>query len=165
MQPFVGQLMLTSFNFAPKNWQQCNGQIVSISANQALFSLLGTFYGGNGIQTFALPNLQGRTPIGFNNVYSIGQAAGEQSHTLTPSEVPGHTHQLSAATVGGNSQDPAAALPAGGSANIFVPPSNAANMIAGTLPPFGGSQPHENRQPFLVMNWCISLFGIYPPHS
>jgi microcystin-dependent protein len=162
MEPYVGQLMLASFNFAPRNWLQCNGQILPISSYQALFSLFGTIYGGNGVNNFMLPNLQGSTPIGFGNNYSIGQSGGEASHVLLSSEVPGHTHQLNAATSGGATIEPSKAMPAGQGTNIFVTPSSNVNMNAGTLPPFGGSQPHENRQPFLVMNWCISLSGIYP---
>jgi microcystin-dependent protein len=165
MEPFVGQLMLASFNFAPRNWLQCNGQILSISNYQALFALLGTFYGGNGVQTFQLPNLQGATPIGFDNSYNIGQSGGTPSYTLQTSEVPPHTHQLSAASSGGTIDAPDKALPAGGGVNIFMPLASNVNMNNGTLPPFGGSQPHENRQPFLVMNWCISLSGIFPSRN
>lgn len=162
MEPFVGQLMLASFGFAPRNWLQCNGQTLPIGSYQALFSLLGTYYGGNGINNFMLPNLQGSTPIGFGNGYSIGQAGGEAAHTLLSSEVPGHTHQLNAALSGGVVSEPDRALPAGQGANIFVAPSSSVNMAAATLPAFGGGQPHENRQPYVVMNWCISLTGIFP---
>lgn len=165
MEPFVGQLMLASFNFAPRNWLQCNGQTLPINSYQALFALLGTYYGGNGINNFVLPNLQGSTPIGFGNGYNIGQSGGEPSHTLQPAEVPPHTHQLSAATSGGAVDAPDKALPAGGGANIFMPLSSNVNMIAGTLPPFGGGQAHENRQPYIVMNWCISLSGIFPSRN
>jgi microcystin-dependent protein len=165
MEPFVGQLMLTSFNFAPRNWLQCNGQTLPISTYQALFSLLGTFYGGNGINTFMLPNLQGSVPIGFGSNNPIGQSGGEAAHTLQITEVPPHTHQLNAATSGGAVVEASNALPAGLGAAIFVTPSSNANMNAGTLPGLGGSQPHENRQPYLVMNWCISLLGIYPSRN
>jgi microcystin-dependent protein len=165
MEAFVGQLMLASFNFAPRGWLQCNGQTLSISNYQALFALLGTYYGGNGIQTFQVPNLQGATPIGFGSNYNIGQSGGTPSHTLTTLEVPPHTHQLSAATSGASTDSPDKALPAGGGANIFMPLTSNANMNIATLPAFGGSQPHENRQPFLVMNWCISLSGIFPSRN
>jgi len=165
MQPFMGQLILASFNFAPRNWMQCNGQTLAINSYQALFSLLGVNYGGNGINTFMLPNLQGRTPIGYGSNYSIGASGGEESHTLLAAEVPSHTHQLNAATSGGNTDAANGALPAGGGPSIFVPPPSNANMNAGTLPAFGGSLPHENRQPYLVMNWCISLYGIFPSRN
>lgn len=170
MTPFVGQLMLASFSFAPRNWLQCNGQLLAISTNQPLFSLLGTYYGGNGVNNFGLPNLQGASPIGYGNSlsgtsYPIGQAGGEAGHTLIAIEVPSHTHQLYAATSGGSTTEPGAALPAGQGPNIFVAPGGNVNMNAPTLPPFGGSQPHENRQPYLVMNWCISLSGIFPSRN
>jgi microcystin-dependent protein len=165
MEAFVGQLMLASFNFAPRNWLQCNGQTLPISSYQALFSLLGTYYGGSGVNNFMLPNLQGSTPIGFSDVYSIGQSGGEATHILQSTEVPGHTHQLSAATSGGTVTEPNKALPAGQGPNIFVAPSSNVNMNGSTLPPFGGGQAHENRQPYIVMNWCISLSGIYPSRN
>jgi microcystin-dependent protein len=169
MTPFVGQLMLASFNFAPRNWLPCNGQTLPISSYQPLFSLLGTFYGGNGVNNFMLPNLQGATPIGFGNSssgnYNIGQAGGEAGHILQTTEVPSHTHQLNAASSGGSTIDPGRALPAGQGPNIFVAPGSNINMNAATLPAFGGGQAHENRQPFLVMNWCISLSGIFPSRS
>jgi microcystin-dependent protein len=132
---------------------------------QALFSLLGTYYGGNGINNFMLPNLQGSTPIGFGNGYGMGQSGGEATHILHSTEVPGHTHQLNAATSGGTVDEPGRALLAGQGPNIFVAPSNVVTMSAGTLPPYGGGQGHENRQPYIVMNWCISLSGIFPTRN
>jgi len=162
--PFVGQLLLASFNFAPKGYSLCNGQLLAINQNQALFSLLGTTFGGNGIQNFALPNLQGAAAVGVGNGIGYGQVGGEPSHTLSIVEVPNHTHQLSAAG-GADFPKPAAALIAGGSGTIFTPASNLTAMNSASLGQTGGSQPHENRQPFLVMNWCIALSGIFPSRN
>jgi microcystin-dependent protein len=162
--PFVAQLLLASFNFAPKGYALCNGQFLPINQNQALFSLLGTTYGGNGVQNFALPNLQGATSVGVGNGIGWGQVGGEPSHTLSISEVPIHTHQLSAAG-GANLAKPAGALIASGSGTIYTPASNLTAMNAASLGQTGGGQPHENRQPYLVMNWCIALTGIFPSRN
>jgi microcystin-dependent protein len=161
---FLGQLILAPFGFAPRGWAQCNGQIMAINQNQALFALLGTFFGGNGVQTFALPNLQGRTPIGMNDAFPIGANGGEAQHTLTQSEVPSHSHNLQAATTGANGNSPTGAILAGGGANIFVPSANLKAMFPQNLATVGG-QFHENRQPYLVMNWCIALTGIFPSRN
>jgi microcystin-dependent protein len=164
MTPFLGQLMLASWNYTTTGWAMCNGQILGINSNQALFSLLGTTYGGNGIQNFALPNLQGRTPVGFGNGFALGQVAGEEVHFLLPNEVPAHTHPLMAGP-GANLTKPAGALVAGGGASLFTAASNPVALNAQSLGNSGGSQPHENRQPFLVMNWCIALSGIFPSQN
>jgi microcystin-dependent protein len=156
--------MLASFNFAPKGWALANGQTLAINQNAALFSLLGTFYGGNGTQTFALPNLQGRAPLSFGNTFVQGQVGGEESHTLLINEVPSHTHSISAAG-GANLTKPAGALLAGGGAAAFTGATSLVALNAATLASAGGSQPHENRQPFLVMNWVIALSGIFPSRS
>lgn len=160
--PFIGQLMPVGFNFAPKNWALCNGQILPINQNQALFSLLGTSYGGDGRVTFGLPNLQGRTPISIGNGFIIGQVGGETAHTLTIAEVPAHTHTVNAAGSGGNNQAPAGALLAGGGPPVFASATNLTAMNSGTIALYGGSQPHENQQPYLVITWCISLVGVFP---
>lgn len=161
---FLGQLVLAAFGFTPKGWAQCNGQLLNINQNQALFSLLGTFFGGDGIRTFALPNLQGRTPIGMNTQFPIGTNAGEAQHLLMPGEVPSHTHTLQAATTGANADLPPNNILAGGSAACFAPANNLKAMAAGTVSMIGG-QAHENRQPYLVMNWLIALNGIYPSRN
>jgi microcystin-dependent protein len=163
-QPYIGQLLLAAFNFAPKNYALCNGQTMAISQNQPLFSLLGTTYGGNGVQTFALPNLQGRTPVGVGSGINYGEISGEESHTLLSSEVPAHTHPLMAATAA-NSPKPVGSILAGGGASFFTGASSLTAMNAATLLSQGGSQSHENRQPYLVMNWCIALNGIFPSRS
>jgi microcystin-dependent protein len=163
-QPYIGQLLLAAFNFAPKGYALCNGNTMAINANQALFSLLGTTYGGNGVQTFALPNLQGRTPVGVGNGINYGEMSGEDSHTLLSAEAPTHTHPLMAAA-SANATKPAGATLAGGGANFFTGASSLTAMNLATLASQGGSQSHENRQPFLVMNWCIALTGIFPSRN
>jgi microcystin-dependent protein len=167
-QPYVAQLLLGSWNIVPKGYAQCNGQILQINANQALFALLGTTFGGNGVQTFALPNLQGRTPVGVGsnggNTTAWGQIGGEETHTLIAAEVPQHNHALN--VVGGaNSTLSNGNMLASGGANVYTAPANLGAMIAGTLSTVGSSQAHENRQPYLVMNWLIALTGIFPSRN
>jgi microcystin-dependent protein len=163
--PFIGQLLLTSWGFAPRGiYAQCNGQLMSIRSNQPLFALLGVAYGGDGINTFALPNLQGRTAIGMTSPSQRGQIGGAESHTLTSSEVPGsHTHQLLGSSAGPGSANPAgnAFATTTGSATLYGAAGSPAILSGGSISSVGG-QGHENRQPFLVMNWSIALQGIYP---
>jgi microcystin-dependent protein len=164
MTPFLGQLMLASWNYTTQGWAQCNGQLMPINQNQALFALLGTTYGGDGIRTFGLPNLQGRTPVSFGSGIALGQAGGEEFHLLLSNEVPSHVHALQAAS-GANSTKPGGNLVAGGGAALFTGASGLGAMNGGTIANTGGSQPHENRQPYLVMNWCIALQGIFPSQN
>src|SRR5580658_4731293 len=165
-QPFIAQLMLASFNFAPKGWAQANGQLMPINQNQALFSLVGTTYGGNGVQNFALPNLQGRTPVGVSSGINYGEIAGVESVTVLSANVPPHTHQFNASGAAASDTRPTAGvLLADQGASDFVGPTGLAAMSAATVSTIGGSQPHENRQPFLVMTWCIALTGIFPSRS
>jgi microcystin-dependent protein len=167
-EPFVGQLMLASFNFAPKGFSMCNGQLLAINSNQALFSLLGTTFGGDGRVTFGLPNLQGRTPVGAGTGTGItvqwGEMGGQEFHTLNMGEVPPHSHALKAAPTA-NSPKPSGASPAGQVAAAFTGLNNPGAMNQATLTPIGGNQPHENRQPYLVMTWVIALVGIFPTRS
>ncbi|MGA3371832.1 MAG: tail fiber protein [Terracidiphilus sp.] len=163
-QPYVGQLLLASFNYAPRGYALCNGQTMAIQQNAALFSLIGTTYGGNGVQTFALPNLQGRTPVGVSNGIVYGEMSGEESHTLLFSEVPTHTHQLMASTSASTAK-PEGGILAGGGANFYTGAASLVAMNPAVLPYVGGGLPHENRQPFLVMTWCIALSGIFPSRS
>lgn len=163
--PFIGQLSLFSFGFAPKGWALCNGQLLPINQNQALFSLLGTYYGGNGTTNFELPNLQGRTPIGFSSSFSIGALGGEATHTLTAGEVPAHTHVANATSTGANATSPASTLLGGNGTAVYVAASNMTPMNSSAIATYGGSQPHENRQPYLVLNWCIAVTGIYPSRN
>ncbi len=163
--PYIGQLLLAAFNYAPKGYALCNGNTLAINSNTALFALLGTTFGGNGVLTFALPNLQGRTPVGVGSSIVWGQIAGEDSHTLISSEVPTHTHQLQANITGASSAKPEGGILAGGGASFYTGAANLVAMNTATLPSMGGSQSHENRQPFLVMTWCIALTGIFPSRS
>jgi microcystin-dependent protein len=164
--PFIAQLMLVSFNFAPKGWAQANGQLLPINQNQALFSLVGTTYGGNGIQNFGLPNLQGRTPVGVGNGINYGEVSGVESVTLLSVNAPPHVHAFNASGAGASTGRLAAGdMLAGQGSNNFVAASGLGAMNAGTVSTVGGSQPHENRQPYLVMNWIIALSGIFPSRN
>lgn len=158
--------MLCAFNYAPKGWAQANGQILAINQNQALFSLVGTTYGGNGIQTFGLPNLQGRTPVGAGNSIAYGEVSGVESVTLLSANVPQHSHSLNASGAAATSDKPIAGdLLASLGGNIYAASGNLVAMNPASVSTQGGSQPHENRQPFLVMNWCIALVGIFPSRA
>jgi microcystin-dependent protein len=164
-EPFLAQLNIFSFNFPPRGWAQCNGQLLAINQNQALFSLLGTTYGGNGQTNFALPDLQGRVPLHVGNGFVQGQVAGEQNHTLTVSEMPQHTHQVMGSSITAN-----AATPQGNffASNTGAKPYNPAaneSMSAATVSSAGGSQPHNNMSPYAVTNICIALTGIFPSRN
>jgi microcystin-dependent protein len=162
--PFLGELKLASFNFPPKGWALCNGQLLPINQNQALFSLLGTSYGGNGQTNFALPDLRGRVPIHFGNSYAMGQRAGAEVHTLTVAELPTHSHGFVASSADGTQ-----VIPTGNKLAAFNNGyGNAESLVAlapTTIDNTGGSQPHENRSPYLVLNYIIALQGIFPSQS
>ena len=161
---FLSEIRLMSFNFAPKGWAFCNGQTLPINQNQALFSLLGTTYGGNGQTTFKLPDLTGRVPLHFGAGHTLGEASGEQAHTLTIAELPTHTHVVNAASsaTGGFASPSGRFL--GGANNAYASP------VAGSLTALrpdavanaGSSQAHVNMQPFLTLNFCIALIGVFP---
>jgi microcystin-dependent protein len=161
-QPFLAEIRVFSFNFAPKGWAMCNGQFMAISQNQALFALLGTTYGGNGTTTFALPNLQGRLPVHVGNGINLGQTGGESAHTLIPSEMPAHTHQAFGSSTAANLGVPTGNLWATGNA-AYNPVANTTMGPACVLP-VGGGQPHENKSPYLTLTFCIALQGIFPSH-
>lgn len=162
-EPYIGEVRAVGFNYAPKGWALCNGQILAIAQNQALFAILGTTYGGNGINTFALPNLQGRVPVGAGTSVMLGESAGEATHTLLTSELPQHVHGLVATTAEGVG-DATNQVPA--TAKMYVAPGGAvAPMDPSTLGPSGSSQPHDNMQPYLVVNFVIALTGIFPSHG
>jgi len=162
--PYLSEIRVFSFNFAPKGWAFCNGQLLPINQNQALFSLLGTTYGGNGTTNFALPNLQGKTPIHMGNGFVIGQTGGEQTHTLIPGEMPQHTHP---------------AIASSNPANLGVAPNNfwangnqpayaanpGAQMNPAEVGSIGGNQAHNNMSPYLVLTFCIALQGIFPSRN
>lgn len=164
-EPFLSEIRIMSFEFAPKGWTMCNGALLPINQNQALFSLLGTTFGGDGRVNFALPDLRGRTPIHVGSGHILGERGGEQAHTLSIAELPTHTHVLNASSTDGN-----APVPNGPSGNllartvnqIYGPPQNLVAMNAGSVTNTGGSQAHLNMQPFLTLNFCIALQGIFP---
>jgi len=169
--PFLSEIRIFSFNFAPKGWAQCNGQLMPINQNQALFSLLGTTYGGNGQTTFALPDLRGRAPFHISGSFLQGQSAGEEFHTLTSSEMPAHTHPLTGNNaVVGAAANATVATPtsnywANSGKNVFATGQPNSSMSPATTTNTGGSQPHENRSPFLVLNYCIALVGAFPSRN
>lgn len=159
--PFLAEIKIFSFNFAPRGWALCNGQLLPINQNQALFSLLGTTYGGNGITTFALPNLQGATPIHTGPGFVLGQAGGETAHTLTIPEMAAHSHAAAGSSNPGNTAEPANAFWAVAASGAYSAAPNTA-MAPGAISTTGGSQPHNNLSPYLTLNFCIALQGIFP---
>ena len=170
-EPFLAEIRMFSFDFAPKGWAQSNGQLLPINQNQALFSILGTTYGGNGQTTFALPDLRGRAPIHRGSGFNEGQAGGEVNHTITQSEMPSHNHFVNAVSTNSNLTDSpsSSTLLANTSPNqIYNDGSggfSATTLIAGTIGNAGGSQPHNNMMPSAVINFCIALVGIFPSRN
>lgn len=166
-EPFLAEIRMVSFNFAPKGWALCNGQLLPINQNQALFSLLGTTYGGDGRTTFALPDLRGRTPIHVGNGHTEGERGGEPAHTLSISELPTHMHILSAVNNNTNNVNTPSSgnLAASAPAEIYTAPSNLAPMSPTSLAPVGGSQAHNNMQPYITVGFCIALQGIFPSQN
>jgi microcystin-dependent protein len=163
--PYLGEIRIVSFNFAPKGWALCNGQILPINQNQALFSLLGTTYGGNGVNTFQLPNLQASMPIHVGNGFNQGQAAGEVAHLLVLGEMPAHNH--TAQGVSTNATSPSATgntWAAGATASPYASTSNT-TMSQNAVSLAGGTQPHPNLPPYLTLNFVIALTGIYPSRN
>jgi microcystin-dependent protein len=164
-EPFMGEIRMMSFPFPPKDWALCNGQLMPINQNQALFSLLGTAFGGDGRVTFGLPDLRGRVPIHSGGGHSLGERGGEPFHTLTAAEMPAHLHVVSAssAATGGS------ALPVGrylgGANNAYHAPGTTTTLVPDTVGSKGGSQPHENRQPSSTLSMCIALIGIFPSQT
>jgi microcystin-dependent protein len=163
-EPFIGEVKIISWNFPPKGWAFCNGQLLPINQNQALFSILGTTYGGDGRVNFALPNLQGRMPVHVGDGIALGERGGETAHTLTISEMPAHNHIPT-----GSSTNPPSAGAAGNlwSANNAKPFASSANtqMNPAGIQNTGGSQPHENMSPYLILNFIIALVGIFPSRN
>jgi microcystin-dependent protein len=175
MDPFIGMIQLFGFNFAPRGWAVCDGSLLSIAQNTALFSLLGTTYGGNGQTTFALPDLRGRAPIGMGtgpglSPRTIGEVGGTETVTLLSTQMPQHAHQLmgssdvqSVGTVAGNSLGSVARGATQG--NVYAPGTTNQVAMGSVTAPAGGNQPHTNLQPYLVMNYCIALEGIFPSRN
>jgi microcystin-dependent protein len=162
-EPFLSEIRIFSFGFAPKGWALCNGQLMPINQNQALFSLLGTTFGGDGRVNFGLPNLQGQTPIHVGNGFTLGQKGGEQNHTLNQSEMPQHVHfgqvQTANATTGAPNNNMLAGVATFAYRNSVSSPTT---LIPQTVTNVGGSQPHANMQPYLTLNFSIALQGIFP---
>ncbi|HEX8071759.1 MAG TPA: tail fiber protein [Pyrinomonadaceae bacterium] len=163
--PFLGEIKIISWNFAQQGWAFCNGQQLPIAQNQALFSLFGTTYGGNGQTTFALPDLRGRTPIHFGNGFTLGERAGEQAHTLTTSEMPTHTHFAMGNNAGATVSSPLGNFWSNGGDNIYAPSPANNLMRPGTIANVGGNQAHNNMTPYLVLNFMVALVGIFPSQN
>ncbi len=163
-EQYLGEIKIISWNFPPKGWAFCNGQLLPINQNQALFSILGTTYGGDGIQTFGLPNLQGRIPMHVGNGITLGETGGETTHTLNISELPAHTHVPVGSSNNASSPDPGGNLWAVQTGGAYLPAANTA-MSPSSILPTGGSQPHENMPPYLVLNFIIALQGIFPSRT
>jgi microcystin-dependent protein len=166
-EPFLGEIKIISWNYAPKGWALCNGQFLPINQNQALFALLGTMYGGNGQTTFALPDFRGKVPIHVGAGFTQGQTGGEQAHTVTMSEMPAHPHFANASNADANTNTPTASAVLANSkgAAIYAGPSSLGAMLPTILSNIGGSQPHNNMQPYLVLNFIIALQGIFPSRN
>ena len=172
---FLGQIMLTGFGFAPKGFAQCNGQLLPISQNTALFSLLGTYYGGNGQSTFALPDLRGRAPVGYGSSvdpawqpspYAIGQSFGAETVTVGQAQMPLHTHALGAASQAGGDRNPTNSIYGTTSGDaIYGPNGSVVALAASQVQPSGGNQAHANMQPYQTINFNIALNGVYPSRS
>jgi microcystin-dependent protein len=168
-EPFLSEIRIFGFNFAPKGWAFCNGQILPINQNQALFALLGTTYGGDGRTTFALPDLKGRIPLhfgtsNFGDNFNLGQRSGEENHTLIASELPAHNHSAQASSAAANQSSPSGTFWANSGSNQYSSTAGT-TMNAQALSGVGGSQPHNNMPPFLTLSFCISLAGIFPSRN
>jgi microcystin-dependent protein len=161
-EPFLSEIRIMSFEFAPKGWALCNGQLLPINQNQALFSLLGTTFGGDGRVNFALPDLRARTPIHVGSGHTLGERGGEQAHTLSIAEVPLHTHLVQGTDTTATLDSPLNNVVAGASINAYGAPTALAAMNAGCVANTGGSQAHLNMQPFLTLSFCVALQGIFP---
>ena len=164
-EAFLGEIRLVSFNYAPQGWTECNGQLLPIGQNQALFSLLGTTYGGDGRTTFALPDLRGRTPLHRGTMFNQGQVGGERSHALTSAEIPLHTHTISGSNSTADKIEPAGNFWSNGGDNVYSDQTPDATMRSGAISFVGGNLPHENTSPYLVVRFVIALLGIYPSRN
>jgi microcystin-dependent protein len=161
-QPYVGEIRMFAGNFAPAGWMFCEGQLLPISENETLFQLIGTTYGGDGESTFSLPDLRGRIPLHQGNGFILAETGGAEEITLTVQQVPAHSHPWLASESAATATSPAGNMPAEASKRFYVLPSTVAPMAPQAMSPTGGSQPHTNFQPYLCVNFIISLFGIFP---
>jgi microcystin-dependent protein len=160
-EPFLSEIRIMSFVFPPRGWALCNGQLLPINQNQALFSLLGTTFGGDGQVNFALPDLRARTPIHVGSGHTLGERGGEQAHTLSIAELPTHTHQAMGSPANANSVVPTNNV-LGAALNVYRPANSLVALNATSITNVGGSQAHLNMQPFLTLSFCIALQGIFP---
>lgn len=170
--PFVAEIRIFPFNFPPKGWAFCDGQLLPLSQNTALFSLLGTTYGGNGKSNFALPDMQGNAPMHPGqgpglSLHDLGEIGGSETVTLLESEIPSHSHGMMAATTAANSKSPAGNVLSRATANVYMPPAGnpLVSMSPNALAPAGGDQSHNNMMPYITLNFCIALQGIFPPRT
>lgn len=163
-QPYVGEIRMFAGNFAPAGWMFCDGQLLPISENETLFQLIGTTYGGDGQSTFALPDLRGRIPIHQGNGFILAETGGAEEITLTVSQIPAHSHPFLASTSAGTSPNPQNSVVSqtDGTISLYIADPPNVNMNAGAISSVGGSQPHTNFQPYLCVDFIISLFGIFP---
>jgi microcystin-dependent protein len=165
-EPFLSEIRIMSFAFPPKGWALCDGQLLPINQNQALFSLLGTTYGGDGRVNFALPDLRGRTPIHEGAGHTLGERGGENAHTIVLSELPAHAHFVKASSSDGNNVVPTGNVLASTLNQSYRPPDQAlTSMLPATIASVGGSQAHDNMQPYLTLSFCIALQGIFPSQN
>jgi len=166
-EPFLAEVRMVGFNFAPRGWAFCDGQIMPINQNQSLYSILGTTYGGDGTTSFALPDLRGRTPIHVSNEHSLGSKAGEETHTLSKAEMPSHRHQVHASSNNADSVRPTGKSLAKARENIYgtYDAANSVAMAANILMNAGGGQAHENMQPYQTLNFCIATQGLFPSRN
>ncbi len=163
--PFLGEIKMVPYNYAQRGWAFCNGQFLPIAQNTALFSLLGPTYGGNGVTTFALPDLRGRVPIHFGDGFTQGQVGGQTAHTLTQSEMPAHTHLANATNANATLNSPAGNILAQATTTIYGSPQDPTLLNPATITSVGGSQAHNNLMPYLVVNFVIALQGIFPSRN
>lgn len=162
-QPYVGEIRIFAGNFAPAGWMMCEGQLLAISENETLFQLIGTTYGGDGQSTFALPDLRGRVPVHQGNSFILAETGGAEEITLTASQIPAHSHPVLANSGAGSASSPGDNVLATAVGNIYFPgPGISAGLNPNSVTPVGGSQPHSNMQPYVCVNYIISLFGIFP---
>ena len=163
--PFIGEIRIFAGNFAPVGWAICNGAVIPIDQNDALFNLIGTTYGGDGQTTFALPDLQSRVPVHVGPGFALGQSGGAETVTLTTSQIPSHTHPGAVSSAAATSSSPAGGVFATGTSTPYSDQAADSSLAAGAIQSTGGSQPHDNMLPFLAVNFIISLFGIFPSQT
>lgn len=164
-EPFLSEIRIMSFVFPPSGWALCNGQLLPINQNQALFALLGTTFGGDGQVNFALPDLRGRVPIHVGSGHTLGERSGEQAHTLSIAELPTHRHVHTATTATGNTPLPSGSILADSPSQLYAGPASLTSLNPGSVTNTGGSQAHLNMQPFLTLSFCIALQGIFPSQN